>query len=154
LSETLFPPRRVQWGMNLTLLIMLPMLLVLAVLTYTVLRTIIRAWLNHRVKMAILEKLETQPEALDNVPALQALVEDGELRSVEDQRQNLILTGAFLAAIGVFCALLAHVYLTGRYATGVYFGGVACVPIGFVLVLAGVLIRMLNRGVPVEKQGS
>lgn len=123
----------------------LPLFIVIATITFLVMRNLVRLWLDHRVKMALLEKFETHPELLPGLRELQEVL-DGPARQQEERRRlHYVWTGIFLALVGVGCALFAHAWLSGRYATGLYFGGLACVLLGFLLTLLGLAMRHLSR---------
>ena len=46
-----------------TVFLVIPLLLILVTLAYGVAQVLIRAWLDYRVRIAFLEKLEKNPEA-------------------------------------------------------------------------------------------
>ncbi|MBI3118376.1 MAG: hypothetical protein HYZ00_06805, partial [Candidatus Hydrogenedentes bacterium] len=60
---------------NTTLLIALPLVLAAIFLMYGLFRNLVRLWLDHRVKMALLEKLEHRPDLVNSVQDLQSLLE-------------------------------------------------------------------------------
>jgi hypothetical protein len=128
-----------------TLAIALPLLIVLGTILYLVLRNLVRVWLDHRVRMGLLEKLEHRPELMAELPDLKEILEGPARQQEERRRQSYIWTGIFLALIGSSCALFAHLWLSGGYASGLYFGGVVCVPLGFVLTLLGLAMKLLSR---------
>ena len=128
-----------------TFAIGLPVVIVLAAILYLVVRNLVRLWLDHRVKMALLEELERHPELVSNYSDLREMLDGPAQQQEEHRRQRLIWTGIFLALIGSACALFAHTWLSGRSATGLYFGGVACVPLGFLLTLLGLLMKRLGH---------
>lgn len=123
----------------------LPLLIVLGTLTYLVARAIGQLWLDYRVKMVLLEKLEGRPELLRSFQELQELLEDTSSDPDIEQRHDFTLTGMMLAVIGAACVILYGTVGGGRFAVGAYWGGVGCVAVGFMLVLLGLLIRFLSR---------
>ncbi len=127
------------------LLIIIPSLIVFITLGYLIGHSIGRVWLNHRVKIALLEKLENKPELLKSFQELQQLLDGAASDPDAENRQDLSLTGIILAVIGVACVVLYTTIASGRWAVGAYWGGVACVAIGFLLSLLGLLIRFLSR---------
>lgn len=127
-----------------TFVITIPLILVLVALVISIIRKISHAWLDHRVKLALLDKLESRPELLRSFDDLQALMDDTP-REDERPRQDFILTGVILAAIGLLFVIRYGTYGTGRMAVGAYFGGVACVAIGFILAIVGILVHFLLR---------
>ena len=78
----------------------IPLLVVLGALFYLVGRTIGRQWVEYRVRMALLKKLEKRPELLGSFDELQGLLDGSSADSTPDERQDLTVTGMFLAAIG------------------------------------------------------
>jgi len=131
--------------------ITVPLTAVLIGLAYTVIRNVGRLWLDHRVKLALLEKLENKPELLRSFEDLQSLLDDTPKYEAESTRVNYMVTGVVLVLIGVVCALVAAP-LGGRTPVGVYVGGVACVALGFLLSLVGLLTWILARA-PVSRDG-
>ncbi len=126
-------------------LLMLPVIIVLVTLIYSVVRHIGRLWLDHRVKMALLEKLERKPELLHSYEDLQSFVEGSSADQESTESVDFALTGLLLAVIGVICVVLYATVGQGRWAVGAYWGGVACVALGFLLAILGVVVRFLTR---------
>ena len=85
------------------ILIIVPLLLVVGIFTAGAARSVVRAWLDHRVKLALLQKYNDRPELFGSPEELQELIDrqkdDHASRSPQDYR----LTGAFLAVIGMGC---------------------------------------------------
>ena len=127
-----------------SLLLLPPILIVAAAVAYGILRALGRIWLEHRVKLALLQKLETHPDLIPSFQELQDLVD-----SVSAQRplrkQDLTLTGVILGFIGLGCLLWGRSFSMGRLSVGMYFGGLACVCLGFVLALVGLFLRTVAR---------
>jgi len=128
-----------------------PILIVAIILIVLFLRSIGRVWINHRVKMALLGKLERRPDLLHSFQELQELLDGTSSDTEADERQNLTLTGVILAGIGIACVIGYSTIGSGRWAVGAYWGGVTCVAVGFVLALFGVLTRLLSR-TPIERR--
>ncbi len=126
------------------LLTMLP-LVALSAIIYVVARTIAHAYIEHRVRMAILEKLEKRPELLGQFQELEEILENPTSAGDDNRRQDLVLTGVILAVIGAVCTLAYSRVGGGEWAVGAYWGGVTCVVLGFLLVLLGLLVRFLSR---------
>ena len=135
-------------------MIILPLVVALATIIYTVARTITHAYVEHRMRMAVLEKLEKRPELLDQFEELEELLEKPLGANDEDKRLDLVLTGVILAIIGAVCALAYSVVGGGEWAVGAYWGGVTCVALGFLLVLLGLLVRFLSRSPAEDRQKS
>ncbi len=124
---------------------MLPLVVAVGALIYLVVRNLGRVWLDHRVKLALLEKLEQKPELLNSFQELQTLLDGSSSDPEVEQRQDLTLTGVMLAVLGAACVVLYASVGRGVWAVGAYWGGVICVVLGFILALIGLLIRFLTR---------
>jgi len=131
--------------------ITVPLTAVLIGLIYTIFRNVGRLWLDHRVKLALLEKLESKPDLLRSFDELQTLLDDTPKNDAEPDRIDFIVTGVVLAVVGIVCAAIGGP-TSGRTAVGVYIGGVACVALGFILALVGLLSWFLSRA-PVDHEG-
>ncbi len=125
--------------------LILPFLLALAVFLYVVFRSLIRAWIDHRVRMAILEKVEHKPELLRAFEELEQAAEPEPADPEETQKADMTLTGVSLTVIGVIFVLVNGVLGKSQWAVGAYFGGVACIVLGFVLCSVGLLVRFLQN---------
>jgi hypothetical protein len=130
-----------------TLLVILPAVLVPTALLYLIGRNVVRVWLEHRAKMLLLAKLERRPELVRSVDELQAMLDDDSSSDSEEgpAKQNLVMTGIFLALFGGVCTALYAVIGRGYWAVGAYWGGVTCVIFGFVLAVLGLLARRFSR---------
>lgn len=123
----------------------IPLIVAVVTLVYMIIREMTRVWLEHRVKMLLLERLEDKPELMYSFDEVQELL-DGRPASEEQQTKvNLAATGLFLAIIGLLFVLLNAVIGRTQWGVGAYFGGVACVVIGFLLTTIGLVIRLLRR---------
>jgi hypothetical protein len=127
-----------------TFIITIPLILVLVALVVVVVRNLMHAWLDHRVKLALLDKLESRPELLRSFDELQELLDDSP-REEDHSRQDFIITGVVLAVMGLLFVIRYGTYGAGRLAVGAYVGGVACVAIGFILAIVGLLTRFLAK---------
>jgi len=125
-------------------IIIMPLVIVLLLLTYGVIRSIVRLWLDHRVKVALLERIEKHPELVHSDEELQDLI-DGNSSSPEEPKLDYVLTGVILAVIGLAFVLFNGMVGRSMWATGAYFGGVTCVAIGFILVVVGLVLRFLSQ---------
>jgi len=126
-------------------ILLLPTLLVVVAVVYGIFRALSRVWLEHKVKMALLEKLESHPELIPSFQELQSLVNSVSAGHAP-QRQDFTMTGIILALIGLGCVIWARSFGMGRLSVGVYFGGLVCVCLGSVLALIGWFIRNMTRG--------
>jgi hypothetical protein len=127
------------------LFILIPLVLVLTTVTYGVIRALGRIWLDHQMKLALLERLQEKPELIESFQELQTILDRAPGTAGAGNHQDYRLTGIILAAIGVGCAAVGRGLGVGRFAVGAYVGGCICVVLGFVLLLAGLLIRWLSR---------
>ena len=123
----------------------LPLVIVLITLAYIVVRSIGHVWLEHRVKLLLLEKLERKPELLRSLNELEELTDSSSSESGGEAKLDFSLTGLFLAVIGTGCVVLYSTVGVGQWAAGVYWGGLVCVLLGFLLVLLGAMLRFLSR---------
>ncbi len=126
-------------------LILVPFALVLVTLLYGVLYAILRAWLDYRVKMKLLEKLETNPNLLHGEQRLVQMLTADHGSAPRKPRQDYALTGLLIAAIGVGCILFGRMLRVGDVAVGTYLGGVLCLLLGLVLAGLGAVIKVLSR---------
>ncbi len=127
----------------------MPLVFAIGYFIYIIARHIGRAWVDHRVRMVLLERLEARPELMDEVQDVIAR----ENSKVREKGQDPVLTGVILALIGVFCVVAYAIAGGGLWAVGAYWGGVACVALGFILALLGLLIRFLTRGPSTHDHG-
>lgn len=125
----------------------IPLVLALVALLLGVLRSIANAWFSHRLRLELLRKLEKHPE-LVNAPAdVQDLYQ--RLASVPTgATQDYALTGIILGVIGAACIITGRVWRIGQLASGVYWGGMACVFLGAGLAVFGLLVHLLSRSAP------
>jgi hypothetical protein len=125
-------------------LIITPILLFVAVLLFFVLRGFGRFWLDHSIRLALLEKIEKKPELLEQVRELMDMFSAVPTRR-RNRRQDYRVTGIVLAIFGV-ASCAAGIYMrSGRAAVGIYIGGYICIAIAAILFLLGLAIQWLNR---------
>jgi hypothetical protein len=137
--------------MRYTLIMIAPLIIALIMLAQSIVRNLARAYLEHRVKLALLEMLERKPELLRSNQELEQLLEDTLPASEAQRPLDLVLTGVILAVIGAICAVIYTNIGSGRWAVGAYWGGVACVVLGFLLALVGLVVRWLDHA-PLERR--
>ena len=130
--------------------LILPFIFALAAFLYVVFRSLLRAWIDHRVRMALLEKVEHKPELLRAFEELEEPAEAEPTDGATSPKTDLTLTGVSLTVIGVIFVLVNGVLGKSQWAVGAYFGGVACIVLGFVLCSVGLLVRFLEHS-PVRK---
>lgn len=123
----------------------IPLLVAVVTLVYIVLREMTRVWLEHRVKMLLLERLEDRPDLLYSFQDLQQLLDGRPADKESAGKSDLSLTGLFLGLIGLIFVIVNAVIGSSQWGVGAYFGGVACVAIGFLLTTIGLVARLLRR---------
>ena len=128
-----------------TYILAIPLIAATITLGYIILREMTRVWLDHRVKMALLERLEHKPDLLYSFQEVQELLDDSPPPVERNRKIDITQTGVFLALIGLISVILYGVAGRSQWAVGAYFGGVACVVIGFLLTTIGLVIRILRR---------
>ncbi len=124
-------------------LYLVPLLLIAGVLIYGLLRTVGRVWLDHKIRLTLLEKAERQPELVASMNELLNVMNTfpGASAGGQDYR----VTGILLALIGLGCSFLGRGLHVGQIAVGLYIGGLICVTLGILLTLLGILLRWLAR---------
>lgn len=127
------------------LFILLPLLAVIAAVAYGVMRALGRIWLDHRVKLALLEKLQDKPEVLESFQEIQGILAGVSTGDSHPHRQDFTVTGILLSLIGIACAIIGRCWGVGALAVGVHVGGWVCIVLGIVLAFLGLLIRWLSR---------
>ena len=126
------------------LFIIAPLLLAFAAVLYGAFRAFGRVWLDHRIRLTILEKAERNPQVMDSMNELLDIL--GQLPGGSGaNRQDYTVTGVILALLGLAGILLGRFMHVGQFAVGVYVGGYVCVGIGIVLALLGVFVRWISR---------
>jgi hypothetical protein len=125
--------------------ILIPLVVVLATVTYGVVRALGRIWLDHRIRLALLDKLQEKPELLESYTELQRILANLPEGRAGRPRQDYALTGVVLAAIGIGCAVAGQCSGAGRLAVGLYVGGWICIVLGVILALIGIFIRRIAR---------
>ena len=125
-----------------TLLVVILFVGIIVTIIYGILRSLQRVWLHHRLKMALLQKLEATPHLLESPEAVEALL--GTLTTDAAPRRDLAIAGASLAVIGLACLVLGKAMAVGRLAVGLYLGGWICVPLGLFMGLAGWVVGRLT----------
>ncbi len=128
-----------------TFLILAPLLAGIIALGYTIAANLLRVWLKHRVKLALLEKLQHDPAHAESLEELQAILEEDSAGSERAARVDYRVLGVTLAALGMFSVLAAWLFGEPEWMTGAYFGGVICVAVGFILALLGLVVRYLEK---------
>ncbi|HOC68194.1 MAG TPA: hypothetical protein PLL36_02385 [Candidatus Hydrogenedentes bacterium] len=126
-------------------LLAIPLVITVVTLVYIILREMTRVWLEHRVKMLLLERLEKRPDLLYSIGEMQELLDGRSANEEENNKTNLAVTGLFLTLIGLLFVILNALIGSTQWGVGAYFGGVACVVVGFLLTTIGLVVRLLRR---------
>lgn len=132
--------------------ILTPILLGIIALAYTIAANLLRVWIDHRVKIALLEKLQRDPARAPSPEELRELLEGSAEGRERRDTVDFVIAGSALAAMGVASAFTAWCFGGGGWLTGAYLGGIVCVIVGFILALLGMVVRYLTRS-PVEPIG-
>jgi hypothetical protein len=128
-----------------TILIVVPLMAGIVALGYTIAANLLRVWLKHRVKLALLEKLQHDPAHTESLEELQALLNEDSGGGEGAARVDYRVLGLTLAALGMPALLAAWFFGEPEWMTGAYFGGVICVAVGFILALLGAVLRHVER---------
>lgn len=123
----------------------IPLGIVIVAVTFGVARALLRVWLDHRLKLALLEKYESHPELFDSADEIATLSAQRDQLEKVPQRQDYTVTGIILTLMGVCCILAGRVIGVGKLAVGIYTGGFICVVLGILMGLVGLLIRALAK---------
>ena len=134
-----------------TLWIVLLLIAGIIALAYTVVANLLRVWLNHRVRLALLEGAEPGPKHAGEAAEVDLLVRGAAPVAGRPPLVDHVTLGVTLAVIGSASALLAWCLGGQPWTAGAFLGGVACVAVGFLLTLLGLLMRYLSR-LPVERR--
>ncbi|NIA14588.1 MAG: hypothetical protein GWP08_10960 [Nitrospiraceae bacterium] len=126
------------------LFIIAPLLLAIVAVLYGVFRTFGRVWLDHRIRLTILEKAERNPQVMDSMNELLDVLSELPGGSGKS-RQDYTVTGVVLALLGLAGILLGRFMHVGQFAVGVYVGGYVCVGLGIALAFLGVFVRWISR---------
>jgi hypothetical protein len=126
-------------------LLAIPLIAAVGTLVYLTLREMARAWLQHRLRMLLLEWVERKPELSISNEELRELLEEIPGPSIESPKTDLVITGLYLALIGLIFVIVYALIGKSQWAVGAYFGGVACVVLGFLLTTVGFILRFLRR---------
>lgn len=125
-------------------LILIPLIIAVVTVIYGVIYSLVAAWFEHRYRLALLDRLEENPALLGESVTVEDVLPRTE-SAIRSERQNYALTGAILACVGIFAALLGRTIRVGEVAVGIYLGGVMCLALGVVLALLGLAVWGLTR---------
>jgi hypothetical protein len=127
------------------ILILLPWFLVGALVLYVLTRAIGVVWIKYRVKMAVLKRLEREPDLLASPKRMETAVSEAAARYKAYSRQDLVMTGLVLAMIGLCGIGLGLELRSGSLAVGAYVGGFVCALLGSALALMTMFFRWTAR---------
>ncbi|MBL7645823.1 MAG: hypothetical protein JNK74_06485 [Candidatus Hydrogenedentes bacterium] len=128
-----------------TFFILAPLLVGIIALGYVIAANLLRVWLKHRLKLALLEKLQHDPSHGETLEELQALLDESASTTGGSVRVDYRILGVTLAALGLLSLLAAWLFGEPEWMTGLYFGGVICLAAGFILALLGLVVRYVER---------
>lgn len=128
-----------------TIFLTVPLLLILVTLAYGVVQVLVRAWLDYRVRIAFLDKLERNPALLGSQADPSKVIGGLSTTTGVSHRQNYVLTGLILAGIGIACAIGGRLLRSGDLAVGIYLGGILCVLLGLIIALLGFVVRVMTK---------
>jgi len=127
------------------MLVLILLGIVVVGLLYSAAGLVVRSWMEHRVRLRLLEKLDKHPDLLRSPENLQSALFSPRTRTNPPPHSNYVLTGAFLAIIGIACIAYGLIVRVGQLAVGVYIGGQICLLLGLVLVATWLVGRALAR---------
>lgn len=128
-----------------TLLIIAPLLAGIIALVYTIASNLVRVWVRHRLAMALLEKLQHEPDHAETLESLERLAlppNPGEAGAPWVDHRT---TGLVLAASGLATVLAAGLLGDPTWKAGLSIGGVICLAVGAILALLGFVTRYVER---------
>jgi len=128
------------------LLFIVPILAVMFAVAYGAFHALGRIWTEHKIRLALLERVQEKPELIEPFQELQdlALTANPAAWKTTD-RQNYTLTGGILSIIGIGCGVAGRALRVGQLAVGLYTGGLICIGLGVLLALIGIAIQWLSR---------
>lgn len=127
------------------LYVIIPLLVVIAAVAYGIIRALGRIWLDHQIKVELLERIQQKPELLRSFQEVQSLMNEIPAGPYKANRQDYTVTGIILTLIGIACTVVGRSWGVGTLAVGTYVGGWVCVVLGLVLGFVGLIIRWLSR---------
>ena len=127
------------------IVVLLVLALVIVAFTYGVARTLLHVWIDHRVRLALLNRYQDDPDGFPESAEVADLVAEQQFASTRTNRQDYRLTGAILCALGVASVIAASQIGLGTLAVGLYTGGIMCIVLGVLIALLGILINALAK---------
>jgi len=127
------------------ILLLLPWFLVGALVLYALTRAIGVIWIKYRVRMAVLKRLESEPDLLASPKRMETAVSEASARYKAYSRQDYVLTGLLLALMGLCSIGLSLELKSGSFAVGAYIGGFVCAILGSAMALLTIFFRWATR---------
>lgn len=134
----------------ISLAILVTLLVVVVTFTYGVARSLLQVWLEHRLKLALLEKYEAHPEIFESSEEALAVLAAQRRGDKKPARQDYTVTGVILSVLGLGGVVAGRIIGVGQFAVGVYLGGLFCAALGVLIALLGLLIRALGKNALAE----
>ncbi len=122
-------------------ILIIPVFIVLFALCYLVIHKVAAVWLNYRLRMVLLERLERKPDLIQQFSEVDGLVDGHDDR----QKFDFLITGITLVLFGLVCAVIAQIIGSSRWVVGAYVGGISSITLGIMLSIIGLVIRLLSR---------
>jgi len=128
-----------------TFFIIAPVVVGIIALAGTIASSLFRVWVRHRLKMALLEKLQHDPNHPETLGELARLALPAPEAGPDAPWVDHRIMGGALAAMGLLSVLVAWLVADPAWMTGVYVGGVVCVAVGAILALLGLVVRHIEK---------
>lgn len=128
---------------NMTLVLLLLIALTVAVALF---RSLFRLWLDYRIRMAVLDKIEVGPHSVrspEDVDGLMTSLAPGDDGS--HARANRVATGLFIALFGLLSIAVGRGLRVGPIAVGLDMGGWVLLALGLLAALLGSLVYWVYR---------
>lgn len=125
------------------------LLLIAATVAVALFSVVFRLWLDYRVRMAVLHKLEVGPQEVRtpaDIDGIMASLDPAARRN--ESRGDRLYTGLFIAVFGVLSIVLGRAMRVGPVAVGLDMGGWTLIALGAALSLFGLVTHLVYRGRP------
>lgn len=129
---------------TLTVILVLLVALTAAVALFSV---VFRLWLDYRVRMAVLRKLEVGPQAVRTPADIDGIMAslDPAAGQRSEARGDRLYTGLFVVLFGALSVVVGRSLRVGPVAVGLDMGGWTLVALGVALSLFGLVTHWLYR---------
>ena len=116
----------------------------LLALLYGLYRALGRAWLEKRIRLALLERAQAAPDHLQAFEEAARVV--GKIvNGAKWTQQDYLMTGVLLGVLGVGSGATGLYLHTGRLAVGLYLGGFGCIGMGVLAAMTGLVAGLAAR---------